>query len=328
MIRKQKNELFFSIIIPVKYKNDYLLESIENCLKLSYQNFEVLIFPDKDFEYKDKKVRIIPTGNIGPAEKRDLSLKYAGGDILAFLDDDAYPVDDWLNNSIDYFKDNNIAAVCGPAVTPENDNLTQKLSGEIYSSVIASGNTVFRYKPASKIFEVDDFPSVNFLIRKKDFRAVGGFDSTFWPGEDTKLCLDIINLGKKIVYDPKVLVYHHRRDSFKKHLIQTYNYAVHRGYFVKRYPKNSAKFGYFVPSLFLIFIVIGFITSFLNEYAAYIYLVVLASYVLILVINSLVRIIKNKDLKLSFLLVPGIFLTHIFYGSGFIKGLFTGKLER
>jgi len=328
MISKQKNELFFSIIIPVKYKNNYLLESIENCLKLNYQNFEVLIFPDKDFVYDNKKVKIIPTGNIGPAEKRDLSLKYARGDILAFLDDDAYPVGDWLNNSVDYFKDNNIAAVCGPAVTPENDNLVQKLSGEIYSSVIASGNTVFRYKPASKIFEVDDFPSVNFLIKKKDFRTVGGFDSTFWPGEDTKLCLDIINLGKKIVYDPKVLVYHHRRDSFKKHLIQSYNYAVHRGYFAKRYPKNSAKIGYFMPSLFLIFIILGFIAAFLNEPLAYFYLVILASYVLILVINSLVKVIKNKDLKLSFLLVPGIFLTHIFYGSGFIKGLCTGKLKR
>jgi len=328
MTRKQKNELFFSIIIPVKYKNNYLLESINNCLKLNYQNFEILIFPDEEFAYNNKKVRIIPTGNIGPAEKRDLSLKYAGGDILAFLDDDAYPVYDWLDNSVDYFRDNNIAAVCGPAVTPENDNLIQKLSGEIYSSVIAVGNTVFRYRPVNKVFEVDDFPSVNFLIRKKDFRAVGGFDSTFWPGEDTKLCLDIINLGKKIVYAPEVLVYHHRRNSFKKHLIQSYNYAVHRGYFVKRYPKNSARIGYFIPSLFLIFTVLGFIAAFLNKLMAYFYLVVLASYILMLVINSLIKIIKNKDLKLSFLLVPGIFLTHIFYGSGFIKGLCTRKLER
>lgn len=328
MIRKQENGLFFSIIIPVKYKNNYLLESIDNCLKLDYQNFEVLIFPDEDFAYNNKKVRIIPTGNIGPAEKRDLSLKYAVGDILAFLDDDAYPVNDWLNNSVDYFKDIDISAVCGPAVTPENDNLIQKLSGEIYSSVIASGNTVFRYKPAGKIFEVDDSPSVNFLMRKNDFRAVGGFDSTFWPGEDTKLCLDIINLGKKIIYDPKIMVYHHRRGSFRKHLIQSFNYAVHRGYFVKRYPKNSVKVGYFIPSLFLIFMVLGFIAAFLNKSAAYFYLIVLASYFSILVINSLVRIIKNKDLKLSFLLIPGIFLTHIFYGSGFIKGLCTGKLER
>jgi GT2 family glycosyltransferase len=328
MTDKQKNELFFSIIIPVKYKNDYLLESIENCLELDYLNFEILIFPDKYFEYNNKKVRIVPTGNIGPAEKRDLSLKYARGNILAFLDDDAYPAEYWLKNSVKYFGDSNISAVCGPAITPENDNLIQKLSGEIYSSAIASGNTTFRYKPVSKIFEVDDFPSVNFLIRKEDFKAVGGFDSTFWPGEDTKLCLDIINLGKKIIYDPEVLVYHHRRTSFKKHLIQSYNYAVHRGYFVKKYPRNSAKIGYFVPSIFLIFIVLGFIGTFFNKFAAYSYLAILAFYTLMLVINSLIRIIKNKDLRLSFLLIPGIFLTHIFYGSGFIKGLFTGKLER
>jgi len=51
MTEKIYNELFFSIIIPVKYKNDYLLESIENCLKLDYLNYEIIVFPDKSFDY-------------------------------------------------------------------------------------------------------------------------------------------------------------------------------------------------------------------------------------------------------------------------------------
>ena len=236
MIEKLHKELFFTIVIPARCKNNYLTESIENCINLSCSNFEILVFPDKYFEYKNDKVKIIPTGDISPAEKRDLSIKHAKGEILAFLDDDAYPEKNWLNNSIGHFNNRDISAVCGPAITPESDNLIQKLSGEIYSSFIACGNTTFRYKQANKIFEVDDFPSVNFLIRGNDFKNIGGFNSTYWPGEDTKLCLDIINSGKKIIYDPNILVFHHRRKPFKKHLIQVFNYACHRGYFVKKYP--------------------------------------------------------------------------------------------
>ena len=171
MINNVKN-LMFSIIIPVKDKNDYLIESIENCLNLSYPYYEILIFPDNSFDYSHPKVKVIPTGTIGPAEKRDMAIKYASGDILAFLDDDAYPEKHWLDHASKYFNDENngIAAVCGPAVTPESDGFVQQLSSEIYSSFIASGNVVFRYKPINKVFEVDDFPSVNFIIRKDCFK--------------------------------------------------------------------------------------------------------------------------------------------------------------
>ena len=328
MIEKLHKELFFTIVIPARCKNNYLIESIENCINLSCSNFEILVFPDKYFEYKNDKVKIIPTGDIGPAEKRDLSIKHARGEILAFLDDDAYPEKNWLNNSIDHFNNRDISAVCGPAITPESDNLIQKLSGEIYSSFIACGNTTFRYKQANKIFEVDDFPSVNFLIRKNDFETIGGFNSNFWPGEDTKLCLDLINLGKEIIYDPSILVFHHRRNSFKKHLAQVFNYAFHRGYFIKIYPKNSLKLGYFIPPLFLLFIVIGFVFLVINMYFRYFYFFILILYIFLLVINSLIKFIGNKNFKLSVLLIPGIFLTHICYGTGFIKGLLSREIKR
>ena len=52
---------------------------------------------------------------------------------------------------------------------------------------------------------------------------------------DTKLCLDIVyELGKKIVYEPKAVVYHHRRRLFKEHLNQISNYALHRDFFVEK----------------------------------------------------------------------------------------------
>jgi len=328
MIKKINNKFFFTIVIPVKNKNDYLIENLDNCKNLNYDSFEILVFSDKYFKYDDKKVKIIPTGSIGPAKKRDLAVKYAKGDILAFLDDDAYPAKDWLNNSLKRFKNKNISAVCGPAVTPKSDNIIQRLSGEIYSSFLASGKTVFRYRPINKVFEVDDFPSVNFFIRKSDFKAIGGFDSNFWPGEDTKLCLDLINSGKKIIYDPEILVFHHRRKSFKKHLIQVFSYAYHRGYFVKNFPKNSAKFSYFIPTMFLLFLISGFIISFFNIYISYIYIAILLIYLLLLIINSIARFIANKSYLISLLIIPGIFLTHILYGSGFIKGLLSRRVYR
>ena len=80
-----------SIIIPCKEIGDYARESIEHCLKLDYPDFEILVLPDAKSTLNLLGVRIIPTGPVGPAEKRDLAASKADSELLAFIDDDAYP---------------------------------------------------------------------------------------------------------------------------------------------------------------------------------------------------------------------------------------------
>ena len=80
-----------SVIIPLKEDNAYIRETLEHLRRLDHPAFEILVFPDKPVDWGDD-VRTIPTGHMGPASKRDLALEYATGDVLAFLDDDTYPV--------------------------------------------------------------------------------------------------------------------------------------------------------------------------------------------------------------------------------------------
>lgn len=310
-----------SIIIPVKEINDYIREAISYILKLNYKNFEIIILPDKISKEKFEKTRIISTGNIGPSEKRDIGVKNSKGDIIAFLDDDTYPKKDWLDNALKNFNEE-IVAVGGPGITPESDSLLQKASGYILSSKIGGGGLTYRYIAGKKKF-VDDFPSCNFLIKKSLFNKIGGFNSKYWPGEDTKLCLEIIKQNKKIIYDPNVVVYHHRRKLFTPHLKQIFNYSKHRGYFAKKYPQTSFKLGYFIPSLFVLGLIFGFVLSFFNIYLKTIYLVVISLYGILVLLSSL----KTKNTLMWILIFLGIFLTHITYGIGFIIGLLKLKLE-
>lgn len=313
-----------SILIPVKGDNSNLRECIENCLTLDYPDFEIVVLPDEaiDLPYKIK-VRVIPTGSVGPAKKRDMVIDKANGEILAFLDDDGFPRRDWLKNAIANFKDD-VAAVCGPAVTPENDSLNQKASGLVYSSFLVSGSHNRRYIPASRC-EVDDYPSCNFLITKSIFQQIGGFDTNFWPGEDTILCLKITKeLKKKIIYDPKVLVYHHRRPLFVPHLKQIRSYALHRGYFVKRFPHNSLKFSYFIPSIFVLGLIVGGIAALFNLIADFFYCGVISIY---LILNLFYSAKQKGTLKLKFLIFTGVILTHLIYGIYFIKGLISKRLD-
>ncbi len=281
--------------------------------------------PDKDEQGLSLKgtvpVKIIPTGEVGPAQKRDIALSHTKGEILAFIDDDAYPRKDWLKNALLHFKDESVAAVGGPAITPPDDSLLQRASGAVYSCALVSGKYTYRYISKHKQ-EVVDYPSCNFFIRKTIMQEIGGFDTRFWPGEDTKLCLDITaKLGKKIIYDPQVLVWHHRRPLFKSHFKQVVSYALHRGYFAKKFPATSFKFAYFVPSIFLFFIAGGIILSAIFPLFLIMYLLGVFFYLLLVFIFSI-----SKELRLIPLVFFGIIITHIGYGFYFMKGLLSRGL--
>jgi GT2 family glycosyltransferase len=171
---------------------------------------------------------------------------------------------------------------------------------------------------------VDDFPSCNLLVRKDIFQELGGFKTNFWPGEDTILCLEITKrLMKKIIYDPDVLVFHHRRPLFLPHLKQIENYALHRGYFIKRFPETSLRWQYFVPSVFVIWLILGLCVSLFSLSFFLLYFVSILAYSIIVMINA----DQEKDLKVTAIVSLGIFLTHVFYGTYFLFGLFQSKLD-
>ncbi|MFH1459885.1 MAG: glycosyltransferase [Candidatus Omnitrophota bacterium] len=327
------NNLSVAIIIPVKHFNVNLKKCIEECLKLDYKSFEIIIFPDEPFENFKNKIKSIPTGPMGPAEKRDMALKHSQADIFAFIDDDAYPEHDWLINAVKNFQDSKVAAVGGPSITPLESPVLAHASGHIFSSVFISGPYTYRYLPQKKM-QVNDYPSCNFIVRRSIFEKLGGFDSSFYPGEDTKLCLDITKkLGMKIIYDPDVLVYHFRRNLGPAHFRQVANYALHRGYFAKKFPETSRKIVYFIPSLFVLFVLIGVVTACLNTTVRSIYSFCLLLYFSIIFVSVLWSLYKDKQLKIVkkiFLLIPivsGMFFTHICYGFFFLKGICSKKMK-
>lgn len=314
----------FSVIIPVRNINDFLKENISYLQKINYSEFEVLIITDSMEEYDfggSSKFRIIESGPKGPGEKRNIGAKYSTGDILVFLDDDAYPTPDWLINAAKVFEDPEVYALGAPAVTPINASMLEKASGRVLESTLASGGTTYRYIP-SKRRDINDYPTVNLFIRKTAFESVGGFPIDFWPGEDTKICLDLIKkYGRNFLYDPTPVVYHHRRKLFLPHLKQISRYGSHRGQFARIFPGNSRVPSYFVPSLFVLGIFLGPVFGSIYSPLWLFYWFVLGLYFYLVTVEAFKAYLKDKDILESLCVALGIFFTHMIYGISFIYGI-------
>lgn len=316
-------QIRYSFIIPVKEINDYIREAVPNILEIKRSDYEIVLFPDvKNHDVSWEKTRQVATGPVGPAEKRDLALRHARGEFFVFIDDDAYPRRDFLDVLDRSFVDEEIVAIGGPAVTPPDDAFWQKVSGAVFLSRF-SGGFPERYWPAGRQKFVDDWPSVNLTVRREPFCRVGGFNSSFWPGEDTKLCLDLIQeTGGKILYNPEAIVWHHRRSGLIRHLRQIGRYGLHRGYFAKRFPKTSMKMHYFMPSCFFLFVCLGWVPL-IFKFMPYttLYAILWVAYLAVLFVSVLGIYTKLHSIKITLATVPYIIGTHFWYGYRFLKGL-------
>ncbi|MDD2225478.1 MAG: glycosyltransferase [Candidatus Shapirobacteria bacterium] len=301
-----KNPIF-SIIIPVRQTNPYLEETLLKLKKQSIKNFEVLVITDEI------------SGSANPSEKRNLGTKTAKGDYLVFFDDDSFPSKNYFKNAFKLVKENpNFTAFCGPCLTPSKDNYKQKASGLVWSSWLGSGGAGIYRNSIQKARFVDDYPSVNLIVKKSDFNLAGGFDTSYWPGEDTVLCLNLVKkFHKKIFYHPSLIVYHHRRSVIIPHLQQITRYAIQRGFFAKKFPQTSRKIGYFIPSIFALYIL--FLIFFHHNFF---FKLPLYFYISILITTFFYFIFQENKFKISFLATITIPITHIYYGILFLHGLF------
>lgn len=306
-----------SVIIPCKDVNDYVRQCIEHCLKLDYRNFDIMLLPDSGTMEKFPKTKVFPTGPVKPSLKRNIAVKKTRAEVCAFIDSDAYPDKKWLKNAAGRLK-GNVGIIGGPNIIPTDDNVWQRAGDDVLSSYIGAGSFALRYRPGSSRL-VKELPSCNLLVRRSVFMKIGGFDTSLLTAEDAKFCFQVRGMGKEVLYSPDVVVYHHRRALFRPHLKQMWVYGRDKAGLLKGFFSRD-KMLYFLPSAFVLFLILGFIAS-LGPWppvgAVYVALVVL--YLVVVAAASIARSARR-----AVLIFPGIILTHVFYGLGFLYGLLKG----
>lgn len=302
--------------------------SIPELLALPRDDFEILVYPDVATDEQWEKTKQIASGRVSPAEKRNLALRDAKGEIIIFIDDDAYPGKDFLDTLGRDFADDSIGAVGGPALTPRESKFWQRVSGAMFLSHL-SGGFPERYRSMGKKKFVCDWPTVNLSIRKRIFAGIGGFNCSYWPGDDTFLCHELlVKKNIRVLYDPELIIFHHRREGLLTHVKQVSAYGLHRGYFAKKFSRTSFNWRYFMPSLLVLFIVFGGILACYSTFFRELYILGWIIYFVAL-LNAFYDIYRHeRNILVTLAASYYIFLSHIFYGIRFLQGLvFTRELR-
>jgi len=187
----------FSVVVPTYERHNQLDNLITQLQKQIERDFEVVIvdqsverWPGADSSY-GFPVTYYHSPVKGAVRARNTGAMLAQGSIIAFVDDDCQPTEDWLVKARTYFADQSVVGV----------------EGLIYSDHLAEVD----WRPVTNIgFEGIGFMTANLLVRSSAFQYLGGFDLQFDRPhfrEDTDFGWRLLELGK-VPYAKDVRVFH------------------------------------------------------------------------------------------------------------------------
>ena len=161
---------------------------------------------------------------------RNTGLAAATGEIVAYLDDDAYPDSHWLKYLAATFLSTSHTGVGGPNLVPLDDPAVAQCVGN------APGGPTHVLLTDS---EAEHIPGCNMAFRKSGLSAIGGFDAQFRrAGDDVDVCWRIQNMGWTIGFSPAALVWHHRRASIGAYLKQQKSYGQAEALLQRKWPEK------------------------------------------------------------------------------------------
>jgi len=210
-------------------------DTLEGLKGLEYPNFEVIVVSDGSTDATpliaaEYDVRLITTENRGLSNARNTGWQEASGEIVAYIDDDAYPDPHWLHYLAYRFMATECVGVGGPNIAPPGD-------GPIADCVAnAPGGPVHVLVSDT---EAEHIPGCNMAYRREALEAIGGFDPRYRAaGDDVDLCWRLQERGGKIGFHAGAMDWHHRRNSLAMYWRQQQGYGKAEALLEEKWPER------------------------------------------------------------------------------------------
>ncbi len=166
------------------------------------------------------RCKVIKSPNAGRALQRNLGVEAAKGELIAFTDADCTVERNWLAlHASAHALGQEILSVGGPIEDGQHSAMS-------HATHISMFGELTQRSPPRDLY---DIPTCNMSLKRNFSELVGLFDTRLdgirhGSSEDTNLCWRIIKAGYRIVFDPRIKVWHYPRydsaNSTRSHLLK------------------------------------------------------------------------------------------------------------
>lgn len=212
-----------SIIISTYNRAHNLRRALESLRYLRYPLFQVLVIngpsTDKTNEVLaefSNDISVLSTTKTNLSLSRNIGIANARGEILAFMDDDAVPEPDWLDELIKPFSDSKISAVGGYIRDNSGVNFQAKA---VVCDLFGQGEAFPNIEMAEYVCETDpnrfiSLTGTNTAVRRADVEKIDGFDEVYeYFLDETDLNLRLIRSGGALAITSTAEIHHKYAES-------------------------------------------------------------------------------------------------------------------
>jgi len=198
-----------SVVIPTYNRAARLQSCLEALVRGFPADAEVIVvndggdrdsFPDLSPFEETLHLSVIHDSHGGPACARNIGLRNAAGEVVAFTDDDCLPLPNWLERLA--------AAVRLDPPEAAGGRTLNGLPGNTFATaaqlILDMGERDQRRRSYGPAF----YPSNNIAFPTAALRTIGGFDESFRTSEDRELCRRWQRAGFGLVKAPDAVISH------------------------------------------------------------------------------------------------------------------------
>lgn len=150
-------------------------------------------------------LKLLPQRKPNISAARNAGIAAAGGDIIAFIDDDAVPEPTWSQAVLDAFTDPDLAAITGPVLGRNGISLQW---GPLAVNGMAQDIPIDPIGPVRDGFS-RKLQGTNMAFRRETLARVGGFDEALhFYLDDTDMALRIGLSDLRTAWEPRAVVHH------------------------------------------------------------------------------------------------------------------------
>jgi len=159
------------------------------------------------------------------------------------------------------------------------------------------------------------------MARRDAMLELGGFDEKLYPNEENALMDELQKRGGRLVYDPKLIVHRRPRHSIGAFARMLRTYGRGRAEQFRVNPTSGSALN-FVPPLFCIYLLATLATLIISPGIGK-YLLIPLGFYAFAVLAQAVASMRTAPVVYVLAAIPFVVMTHILYGYGFFRGLFT-----
>ncbi len=230
-----------SVIVCTYNGHHTLRDTLRGLSRLEYPDYEVILVDDGSRDgiadiARGHNVCLVRTHNQGLSAARNTGLAAATGEIVAYIDDDAWPDPHWLHYLAETFRTTGCAAAGGPNLPPPGD-------GWIAQCVANAPGGPVHVLLSDR--EAEHVPGCNMAFVRERLLEIGGFDPRFRnAGDDVDVCWRIQDRGWSLAFSPAAVVWHHRRNSVKAYWRQQVGYGKAEALLEAKWPERYNALGH------------------------------------------------------------------------------------